>query len=377
MGLFSQPLNRGSSIRPTTPKFSKGLFDHDDVFMLSPVKGSEALSLDCSKAKRYHLPRQFWNIIQNSKGTSIASTSKLQVMSGMDSGTDMSPVDEWDNENDHVNLLPHGTSTTVRSAIYPSKIYPSNMYPRKGKEYLVKATSLPVSTTAGFPLRKHTSEVLTTNGNGSHKNRSCSTKSVMSCNKSKKSRKEIEIQFECFLEDEEDFHVPSFATSPMAEKFLTKSTVTTSTKSVQSWLAERLGALKKGCMIPANLKLRKSSQPRERNVTEFSGDCDAESQAQIVFDVTNICDCTDEYMFSGSHSVEDDFTISFSHSQVWMNDNHNQLWENEAPIQFAIPNNAINIKKAYPRDCNDDRLLIYDDFPGEMNVSKHVLVSVV
>jgi hypothetical protein len=369
MGLFSQPFNRGgSSIRPATPKFTKGLFDNDDVLLLAPVKGSESFSLDCNKVKRHRLPQRFWNIMQTQNETTSANIN-LQAMSVLDSDTDrsMSPVDEWENESDHVNLLPQKTATIVRSAINPSK----------GKELDVKLTTsagLEVSPSSGFPLRKHTSELLATNGTRSHKNlnRSFSTRSGKNSNKSKQCRKEIEIQFECFLEDDEDScagsHLPSFSTfpnfsPPMLEKNSVKPTVT---RSVQSWFTQTLGAVKKGCMIPVNPKFRKPSKPQERNATESSDDCDAESQVQIIFERTNVCECTDEYMFAGSNSIEDDVTISFS---------QNQLWGNEAPIQFLIPN--IAIKSVYSWDYNETSHLTYDDQLGSTNGFKPVLVPIV
>ena len=360
MGFFIHPLSRGgSSIQPATPKVSKGLFDQNDALLLAPVKGSESSSLECNKNKRSYLSQRFWNIMQTPRGTSSATTSNLQMMQ-LESDTDwsMSPFDEWENENDHVNLLPQKTPTNARFEIFPSD--------SKG----LKSSSPPqlvVATTPDFALQKQISELVTTNGISAHKNwnRSCSTKSGKNCSKSKKCRKEIEIQFECFLEDDESSSLPSLSTVPTMAKKSVKPTFTRRTKSVQSWLAQTFGAVKKGYMMTVNPNYRKSGEPRD-NITESSGDCDAEDEIQIIFDRKNVVECTGEYMFKGSHSIDDDVTISFIHSLIW---------ENEAPIQFSIPENAI--KPMYFGEYNEDHHLIHDDKLGVMNGPKPVLMPIV
>lgn len=362
MGIFSQPLNRGgSSVRPATPRVSTGIYDHDDVLLLAPVKGSESFSFRCSKTNKYHLPQRLWNIIQSPKGSSSAAMSNLQKMSGLESDTDrsMSPVEEW--ENDNVNLLPQRKATSIRSITHPSEV----------EEFEFKTPSsarLGFSTSTNFPLQKHSSDLAPNNGNKSQKNwnRTCSNKSRKNLNGLKKSKKEIEIQFECFLEDDENSYenvwLPSFSESPSTMANSPKPSTTRRSKSVQSWLTQTLGAVKKGCMNPINQK--KLSKTQRRNASELTRDIDEEDQVQIIFERTNIYECTGEDMFS--HSIEDDVPFTLS---------NNQLWENEAPMQFLIPNDIV--QPVYSWDCDNDCHLLYDNHKGALTGSKPVLVPIV
>ena len=362
MGLFSQPLNQGrSSVRPATPKASTELYDHDDLILLAPVKGSEPLSSSCSKANKYHLPQRLWNIMQPPKGSSSATMSNLQKKGALDSDTDrsMSPVEEW--ENDHVTLLPQRKATGIRSDILPSE----------GEGFKFKTSSSigsRVSTSTNAPLQKHSSELAQNLLIKSQKkwNRTCSTKSGKHNNGLKKSRKEIEIQFECFLEDDENSYtnacLSSLLKSPNAMKNSSKPTFTRRSKSVQSWLTQTLEAVKKGCINPVNQK--KPSEPKGRNASELTRDSDEESQVQIIFERTNVFECTDEYMFS--HSIEDDVSCTFS---------SNHLWENEAPLQFSIPNDVVIPVNSWDHD--DGPHLLHNDQNGAFFRSKPVMVPFV
>ena len=369
MGLFSQPLNRGrSSIRAATPKVATGFYHHDDIFLLAPVKVSESFSLDCNKTKRYYLPQRFWNIIQPPKGSSSSNIYNLQMTSVVesDTGRSMSPVDEWESENDHVNLLPQKTATNNRSAIYSNE----------GEGFGVKTTILPTeaqSKSAEFPMQKPTSELATNSTNiRSHKtwNRVCSNKSGRNCIKSKKSKKEIEIQFECFLEDDENSYsspyLPSLSTPSTTVKDSTKSSLTKRTKSVQSWLTHTLGVMKKGCTVPVTPNYRQSPKLHEGDTTESSRGCDDE--CQIIFERrTNIRECTNECISTGSLSVEDEVALAFGHTQ---------RRDIEAPIQFNIPNSAC--KPVYSWDYKEERNSIYDESLDLMGAApKAVLVPIV
>ena len=272
--------------------------------------------------------------MQTQKWSSSPTVSDLEN----DTDRSLSPVDQWENEDDDVILLQKEASN-IAPFLYP-------------KEYEGLAAKPLVNASAEFPSCKRASE-LSTSTNRSQKNwtRTRSNQSGKKCNKSKKSipKKENEIQFECFLEDDENScphsYSPSLSRSPITTN---KSSIPTrGKKSVQSWLTQTLQAVKKGCVTRVNQQNGKPLKQHGRNTTKATGDCDDESQVQITFERTDI-ERNKSYIFG--HSIHDDLIATFSEEQIL---------SGEPPIQFFIPNDVV--EPVYSLDYDESSYLIYGD----------------
>ena len=265
--------------------------------------------------------------------------SSSPTVSDLENNTDrsLSPIDQWENEDDDVILLQKEASH-IKPIIYP-------------KEYEGLAAKPLASASTEFPPCKRASE-FSTSTNRSHKNwtRARSSQSGKKGNKSKKStKKEIEIQFECFLEDDENSYAnsysPSLSPSPIVAN--NSSIPTRGKKSVQSWLTQTFQAVKKGCVTRVNQQNGKPLKQHGRNTTKATGDCDDESQVQITFERTDI-ERNKSYIFG--HSIHDDLIATFSEEQIL---------SGEPPIQFFIPNDVV--EPVYSLDYDESSYLIYGD----------------
>jgi hypothetical protein len=237
--------------------------------------------------------------------------------------------DAWDMENDdEVALLATPIPSFIEPLFSPSD--EEDMFqiisPLSANSYVSSSSpscstqrsflSPTVSTEKSPPLWKRVSIL---------KQRKSAPKEKPILSRNKKNRKEeIEIQFECFFEEddenvEHELHFPS-----QDPKGSTKASLFRRTTVMQSWWTQTLGTVKRSCrkVPPIRARPERSSTPG----TAPLGPSEEESQELITFEKSCLQGATSHsHEYDGSSSDEDNFTV------------HHRNMFVDAPIQFHIP----------------------------------------
>jgi hypothetical protein len=363
MGLFSQSLNRsiGSSLRPGPPKDKKRNYACD-TSPLTPIKENVSLSFEGGKTKTIPLPQRRWNLLPPPKCSFATTNRDKRMMSALESDTDISisQIEDWNDENDDVTLLPPQKATNIESVLYPCDgegfdVTSSRTQPVITPYSTQRLSSAPVVNSA--KSQNLWNKVSSLKNMKNHWNQQPSAYQSKNKNRSK----EIEIQFECFFEDDEYSANDEFLSSapPTIIRDASKATLFRKTTVLQSWFTETIGAVKRGCVnSTSNNSKDKKSRPHGTSTTEPTyeyDDCDdSEGEVQIVFE--NV----DEN--KSIVNSDDDMTAAFSH----------QAWDMDELVQFQIPNVVEPSSWEYYDSCH------CKCNHGAVNkISKSVLASIV
>jgi hypothetical protein len=341
MGIFGQQFKRSgeSTVLPGTSTPIRGISKRHgkDVSPLAPAKLNTSSLLNNSDTETAHLPHRCWTLLKQQQRRSSTHSSCFNTLTtNADDSYDSIPTtEEWNNENDEVSLLLQKQPSIIESVLESSD----------GEGFHVTASSVSFPDPIRTPPRASSSPTVS-NGKpqklwkrvssfkkmNSHRN-----KEHALINKNKNSKNEIEIQFECFEEDDDDlaFSQHFFSSQQPATQKASKVSLFRRSSVTESWWTQTLGSVKRS--IPTRQRSKRTPG------TTGANEEDDDSQEQIVFE--NIHQIGTADSDDGRSSDDDTSAIG------------NRNWDLDAPIQFRIP---ITVDSSSWGDYDNYHLNYYD-----------------